>query len=139
MTIDKEIVQKRTQEILSFVRELETLSTISKQDFLTNTERQYAVMHVLQLTIEACLSLANHIVARESLGIPNNYQESFALLGKARILPDAFTEEMKKIARFRNKLVHIYWEIDLDMIYDIITTKKDDFKQFVQYISERFL
>ncbi len=132
--LDLELVQKRLQEILSFAKELEEFAKISKKGFLKNTERQYAVMHLLQLTIEASLSLGNHIIARERLGVPQNYQDTFALLEKGKILEPEFAEEMKKMARFRNRLVHIYWEIDTPQLYEILTTRLGDFKEYVASI-----
>lgn len=128
--IDPELVQKRLQEILSFTKELETFGKISKEEFLKNSERQYAVMHLLQLAIEASLSLGNHIIARERLGVPQNYQDTFSLLEKAKILEPEFADEMKKMARFRNRLVHIYWEIDVPQLYEILTTRLGDFKEY---------
>jgi uncharacterized protein YutE (UPF0331/DUF86 family) len=132
--IDPELVQKRLQEILSFTKELEEFGNISKDDFFKNSERQYAVMHVLQLAIEACLSLGNHIIARERLGVPQNYQDTFSLLEKAKVLKPEFAEEMKKMARFRNRLVHIYWEIDVPQLYEILTTRLGDFKEYAAAI-----
>lgn len=132
--IDPELVQKRLQEILSFTKELETFGKISKGEFLKNSERQYAVMHLLQLAIEACLSLGNHIIARERLGVPQNYQDTFSLLEKAKILEPEFAEKMKRMARFRNRLVHIYWEIDVPQLYEILTTRLGDFKEYAASI-----
>lgn len=137
-SVDIETVQKRVQEILSFAKELEGFANISKEDFLKNRERQYAVMHLLQLTIEACLSLGNHIIARERLGVPQNYQDTFSLLEKGRIIPPDFSEEMKKMARFRNRLVHIYWEVDVEQLYEILAKRLGDFKEYVTHIHKSF-
>lgn len=138
MALDAKLVAHRIQEILSFVRELEGLSKISKGEFLKNSERQYAVMHLLQLSIEAALSLGNHIVARERLGIPRNYQDIFALLEKGGVLPREFSEEMMKMARFRNRLIHLYWEMDLEQLYDILQNRLGDFAEYAQHIQKAF-
>lgn len=136
MTIDRDVMRRRAQEIRIFCEDLRKLSQISREDFLKNTERQYAVMHALQLTIEASLSLANHIVSRKRLGIPESYQDSFALLARGDILPDDFAREMMKMARFRNRLVHVYWQMDLEQIYEILTTKLGDFEQLVRLVEK---
>ena len=138
MAVDIATLQKRTQEILSLVRDLKELSDITFARFEKNRERQYAVMHVLQLAIEACLSLGNHIVAQERLGIPGSYQDTFSLLDRGGILPTEFADEMKKMARFRNRLVHIYWDIDLEQLYGVITERLGDFEIFVKHIRMRY-
>ncbi|MFH1654706.1 MAG: DUF86 domain-containing protein [Pseudomonadota bacterium] len=134
MEIDKELIQRRLGELLSFVNELRGMGNIERETFKKNIERQYSVMHLLQLSIEATLSIANHIIARKHLGIPNSYQDSFELLERAKILSPEFTIEMKKMARFRNRLVHLYWQIDLDQIYDIYTGKLGDFEEYARLI-----
>ena len=138
MTVDVDTVRKRAQEILSFTKELEELADISLDEFLKNSERRYAVMHLMQLSIESCLSLGNHIIARERLGIPQNYQDTFSLLEKGNIISTEFAEEMKKMARFRNKLVHIYWEIDYKQLYEILTNRLTDFKEFVKAVQKKY-
>ena len=138
MTVDYQIIKKRTHEILSIIKELKDFSNISEDEFYKNKERQYAVMHLLQRAIEACISLNNHIIARRRLGTPENYQDTFALLEKEGILTAEFTNEMRKMARFRNLLVHVYWEIDLDQIYEILTTRLNDFKTYVSMIKKAF-
>lgn len=134
--LDRDTMLRRTQEIRIFVQELQKLSSISREDFLKNNERQYAVMHLLQLAIECCLSASNHIVSRKRLGIPKNYQDVFALMEKGGLLTSEFTKEMMKMARFRNRLVHVYWEMDVAQVYDILTTKLDDFEQFANILAK---
>lgn len=132
--VDREVILRRAAEIRKFVSELERLSDLSREAFLQNAERQYAVMHLLQLAIEASINVGNHIVARKRLGIPETYQDTFSLLEKALVLPHDVAEEMMKMARFRNRLVHVYWQLDLEMIYDIITTKLGDFESFLAHV-----
>jgi uncharacterized protein YutE (UPF0331/DUF86 family) len=134
--LDVKLVRRRIQEIRVFVQEMEKLADISQADFMKNRERQYAVMHLLLLAIEACISVGNHIVSRKRLGIPGDYQDIFALLEKGGILPADFAAEMKKMARFRNRLVHVYWDMDLEQIYDIITTKRSDFETYAAHIEQ---
>lgn len=136
MNLDKDTLRRRTQEIRIFIEELQKLSDISKKDFLKNTERQYAVMHLLQLAIESSLSAGNHIVSRKRLGIPKNYQDVFTLMEKGDLLSPEFAREMMKMARFRNRLVHVYWEMDLELIYDVLASKLDDFERFADVIQK---
>lgn len=136
MEIDKDVIQRRSQEVLAFCEDLKKLSNISREDFLKNTERQHAVMHLLQLAIEGSLSLGNHIVSRKHLGVPDTYQDIFALLEKGGILPSEFAKEMMKMARFRNRLVHVYWQMDLEQIYEILKTRLGDFEKYVEFVKK---
>ncbi|MDN5277409.1 MAG: hypothetical protein PWR01_1374, partial [Clostridiales bacterium] len=42
----------------------------------------------------------------------------------------------QKMARFRNRLVHLYWDVDAQMIYDIIQNRLGDFEKFAQIVLE---
>ena len=34
------------------------------------------------------------------------------------------------MARLRNRLVHLYWEVDDEILYEILTSELDDFDRF---------
>jgi uncharacterized protein YutE (UPF0331/DUF86 family) len=38
------------------------------------------------------------------------------------------------MAKYRNRLVHIYWEIQSDEIYEILQTRVGDFEKFMESI-----
>lgn len=48
-----------------------------------------------------------------------------------------FSDELKKMARYRNRLVHLYWQIDAKELWSILTTRLDDLNQFVEAILSR--
>ncbi len=35
------------------------------------------------------------------------------------------------MAKFHNRLVHLYWEVDDTQVYDILRKRLDDFKKFL--------
>jgi uncharacterized protein YutE (UPF0331/DUF86 family) len=39
-------------------------------------------------------------------------------------------ETLQQMVRFRNLLVHMYWKIDYEQVYDIITTRREDLRAF---------
>jgi len=41
---------------------------------------------------------------------------------------------MRQMAGFRNRLVHLYWEIDDELIYDYLQSELGDFDEFVRHI-----
>ena len=76
--------------------------------------------HLLQISIECCLDICNHIIASENLGAPKNYADTFKILTDSDILPEKFLPNFQQMARFRNRLVHIYWGIEGEAVYKII-------------------
>ena len=44
-------------------------------------------------------------------------------------------EDSQDIARFRNRLVHMYWDIDYSQIYEILSENLKDLDEFSQVVS----
>ena len=66
------------------------------------------MLHALQLAIEASVEIATHICAAEDLGTPSSYAEAFDHLEKAAIIDAPLGDDLRRMARFRNRIVHFY-------------------------------
>lgn len=138
MVADTEIVRDRESRIRGYVRDLRDLGQISEEAFLSNRERQYAVLHALQLVIEATLDIATHICAADDLGVPGSYVEAFDLLEKAGIIDGPLADDLRRMARLRNRIVHLYAQVDLPTVYRLLQERLGDFDRYLVAI-ERYL
>jgi len=43
------------------------------------------------------------------------------------------------MAKFRNLLVHLYWKIEEEKVYELIQSELDDFNEFIEQIARRYL
>lgn len=134
MVADKEIVSDRLSRIRKYVRDLERFAEISEADFLKNTERQYAVLHALQLAIEAAIEVGTHICAADGLGVPSTYAETFDHLEKEQVVDAQLATDLRAMARFRNRIVHFYWDVDGAQVYEILTGRLKDFGKYVRAV-----
>lgn len=134
MVADREIVRERCGRIRRYVKDLRALSEISVEAFRQNRERQYAVLHALQLAIEASIEIGAHICAADALGIPSSYAETFDLLEQGCVVNAELSVKLRAMARFRNRIVHFYWEMNLDEIHRILTEQLTDFDQYLASI-----
>ena len=99
----------------------------------------------MQLAIETCINIGNRIISLEQfkydLTPPETYAEVFEKLQKIGLIGENLGNKLKKMAQFRNKLVHIYWEIDDALVYDILQNNLMDIEEFLKivlkYISEQ--
>jgi len=46
-----------------------------------------------------------------------------------------FSKELVKMAKFRNRLVHLYWEIDDTVIYKVLEGNLGDLNKFIKLIA----
>lgn len=92
----------------------------------------------LQRACQACIDMAQVVIAKQELGLPNSYKMSFHILAKAGILQENTAFKMGKMAGFRNIAVHDYQEISIDILKSILTNNLTDFKEFYDQIIKTF-
>ena len=92
----------------------------------------------LQLAIESCLNIGNRLISLEQFNkptdTPETYADIFLQLKSFGVIDGSFCNRLVKMAKFRNRLVHLYWEVDKKMVYEIIRNNLDDFKLFEQRV-----
>ena len=69
---------------------------------------------------------------------PETYADIFKSLMRMKIINMALSDRMVLMAKFRNRLVHLYWDIDRQELYRIIQEDINDFSEFQDAIV-RFL
>jgi uncharacterized protein YutE (UPF0331/DUF86 family) len=136
MVADVEIVRDREARIRTYVSDLRALSVIPEDSFVQNRERQYAVLHALQLAIEASADIATHICAADDFGIPASYAEAFDLLERRGVLDQPLANDMRAMARFRNRIVHFYGTVDLRIVYRVLQERLPDFDRYLAAIEQ---
>ena len=62
------------------------------------------------------------------------YADIFIQLKNLGAIDNVFCDRLVKMAKFRNRLVHLYWEIEKDKLYEIIQDNLEDFSIFQQNI-----
>lgn len=114
---------------------LEPLRAKPKTAFLNDPYLQDIVERNLEVAAQACLDIANRIIALEELEKPRDYYEAILRLGEAGILPKEFAEHLAPLAGFRNILVHEYLDIDWDEVYHNLQ-ELDDLYTFMAHVKE---
>ena len=57
-------------------------------------------------------------------------------MAEAGVFENDFSRELRNMAKFRNRLVHLYWEVDDKQVYEILRNRLDDFKMFLDKLSK---
>jgi uncharacterized protein YutE (UPF0331/DUF86 family) len=99
-------------------------------EFAVNFTRQDAAILNIQRACEAALDIGQHIIRRESLGIPQSARDVFTLLAQAQWIDATLAEQMKRMVGFRNVAVHDYQTLQLPITVNIITLHLQEFIEF---------
>ncbi|SFR13469.1 type VII toxin-antitoxin system HepT family RNase toxin [Desulfoscipio geothermicus] len=117
---------------------LESFTKVAKEDYLSDITIQGATERYLQLSIESCLNIGGRVLSLNQdapeLAAPCNYADIFIKLGKLGVMPESFAGRLVHMAKFRNKLVHGYWEIDKERVFQILHEDLKDIYKFREYI-----
>lgn len=129
---DADLLAKKLAEIETHVRELRTQADLDRLHEDVKEER--FVAHTLQLSVQAALDAASHIVSDDRLGEPRTNEELFTLLERHGWIAPELAAELRSMARFRNLLVHDYARIDLEKVEDIVRNHLGDLEAFVEAV-----
>ncbi len=136
--VDSAKLRSHVDYIRRSVRKLEQLRKSGRTQFLDDDMAQAAAARWLQTTIEAVIDMANHIVAREGLGVPRAYSETMEILLREGVLPDDRRDAFLAMVRFRNRVVHLYDEVHPDEVWNILEHDLADFDIFIAAIASRY-
>lgn len=132
--VDKDKLRQKIQFIRREVRRLQDLRNLSWEEFKTGPYYFDASLRMLQVAIEAMIDICNHIVAREGLGLPRNYRDGFHILAEHKIIEPEMLNTYIRMTKFRNRIVHLYDEVNIEEVYEILRNNLPDFDRFIASI-----
>ena len=136
LNYNKEKIIKLKTEIWNSLSMLEDLKQISFDEFSGDRHKVSSAKYNFIICIEGMIDICNHLISQNNLGTPSDYADSFRIIWKNGSLNENLLVELIKAARFRNRLVHIYWEVDVNELYNILHSGLDDIKLFLKIIFE---
>jgi len=98
-----------------------------------------SVKYYLQISIECCLDVANHVIAAEGFRAPKDYADSFKVLEEHEVLDKELGRKLRQMAKFRNMLVHLYGDIENRYVYEFMNKDVHDILDFKKAIASKFL
>ena len=132
--MDTEKITYIFQHLDEYLELLHQIGSKDKETFRNDKLLIGSAKYYLQVSIEVCLDVAGHIIASKRLRAPKDYADSFLVLKEAGIISFDLCQRLRQMAKFRNRLVHLYSEIDSEYIYSFIQNDLDDFTKFKQSI-----
>jgi len=133
--VDESRILHKLQAITDSLSKLEELAQMGRDVFLTDFRSIDSAKYNLQTSIEAMIDICNHIISRKRLRVPATNVESFEVVSEAGLLPADVLPVYRSMARFRDRIVHMYDDVDDSQIHEILQTRLDDIRAFVQHVA----
>ena len=132
--IDHKKVAEKLRIIRSNLDKLSLFQDVPVHLFISDFKEFDSAKYNLQTTIEAMLDICNHIIARNAFEVPKTNVDAFRMLCRKNILSADMEDTYTALARFRNRVVHLYDQVDSREIYRMINENLGDFKRFLEDI-----
>jgi len=129
---NEEKVTSLSGELLQACNRLDELARLDRDAFVSKPHLVASAKYHLIVATEAAIDLANHLISMNRWRSPEDYADTFTVLEEQGIFPSQFVTRLKKMARFRNRLIHIYWKIDDLQFHGIMQHDLGDIRKFLE-------
>ena len=134
--VDPEKVHGLLRNLEKALEQLHMIAQYNREEFLADPIRIGAAKYYLQTAIEACIDIGNHLISSERYRAPEDYRDIFNVLEENNVITVELGVELRQMVGLRNRLVHLYWEIDDEKIFEYIQVKLGDFNLYIHRILE---
>ncbi len=132
-SVDK--IVRLVSEMRKAISYLASLRDVEEEAFLNDPDKVGSAKYHFIVAIEAAIDICNHIISQNGYRVPEDYADTFEVLAEQGAFEKSFTSSLKEMARFRNRLTHLYWEVDDLQVHEILLSRLGDFKTFLDGIS----
>jgi uncharacterized protein YutE (UPF0331/DUF86 family) len=128
--VDREVFARCLGVLERVLGDLRDLAALPRETYLADRGRQAQAERWLHLAGEACLDLANPVIADQGWPTPRTDRQAFEILGAQGVIPADLAARMAGWAGLRNLLVHLYLEVDHARLCDILTHDLDELEAY---------
>jgi uncharacterized protein YutE (UPF0331/DUF86 family) len=134
--IDKVFIELKLSYIQAYSKELGDVLTYPDQEIKEDFMKLRSLERLLQLIVDEIVDINSHIIRHGHFQAPDDFQGSFMVLAEKKIFPEEFAKKLAPVIGLRNRLVHRYEKIDLDILLDATRKNGEDFREYMRYIFE---
>jgi uncharacterized protein YutE (UPF0331/DUF86 family) len=115
-------------------RRLRELGQLSENEFVSDYRNTESAKYLLLVASAAAIDICNHIVARRGGRAPQDYADCFDILAELSVITPDLSARLRRMARFRNLIVHQYWQVDNHRVYQIVQEDLGDLDAFREQV-----
>ena len=136
--VNRSIIFRKVSSIEEHLRRVKELPSISLDEFRKDTSAQDILLFNLTQAIQNCIDIAAHIVSDEGWGVPGTQSDMFEILAEKSVISEELAERLIAMVGFRNRVIHEYEKLNLDIVYNVWQERLKDIENFGFAVVERF-
>ena len=120
-----EIYLQETRQLAEYNAELlnDARQRLIKGEKLSKLE-QSGVLHTFQVLIENAIGKAKHTLKSQHKNVPVSAYDTFEALVDVSVIPSTELDQWLSIIGLRNKIVHDYMNIDINIVFQLVKEKQ---------------
>ncbi|MEE8526542.1 MAG: DUF86 domain-containing protein [Thermoanaerobaculia bacterium] len=134
--VDHEVFRSRLAKLEEYLARLEELARRARAEVLGNAGLMAQVERWMHLAVESAIDLAQHLISSRGWRTPTTNREAFRILREEKVLPSRLAEQMEDWAGLRNVLVHLYLEIDHQLLWTALTEELSQLRDFAAAVAK---
>lgn len=131
--VDAGKVSRLLESLGAYRRRLKELRDLPVDAYVR--EQAFAGRYLVQVAAQTCVDLANHLIASFGWRAPADYRDAFTVLEEQRVIDPVLAGRMRDLAGLRNRLVHVYEEVDDAIVHEALPEGIDDLGRFAQAVA----
>jgi len=136
--VSKDRIVQKFLQLDEYLSLLKKISDTPVESFLKDKILIGSAKYYLQVSIECCLDVANHIIAVERFRAPRDYADTFRVIEERGLITSDFGQKLRQMAKFRNRLVHLYGDVEDTFVYEFINHNLNDIEEFKSIIIKKY-
>lgn len=132
--IDLNRLRKDREDILSVKEQIDWIVSFPKEEFIAERRNPLSLKYLLIEAVEAISDICQHVLAKTRGIACSGYVDCIIKAGSYGLISPGLSNKLKRLADLRNSLIHRYWIIRDEELYDITKENKEDLVDFVKEI-----
>jgi uncharacterized protein YutE (UPF0331/DUF86 family) len=131
--VDPGRARRVLEALASYRNRLASLRDLPLEEYLA--QQAFAGRYLVQVSAQTCIDLANHVIASSGWRAPRDFRDMFTVLEENGVVDPDLGERLRALAGLRNRLVHLYEDVDDSLVYRALDSGLSDLDAFGQAIA----
>lgn len=129
----KQLLHAKLDKLQETYQGLKKLQSLSLSQLEDEYDKLWVVGFGFVVAIEAIIDIGQEILTEINTKA-ESYNQVLLKLKEHKIITKEFFERTKGITAFRNRLIHAYPSLDIELVYDNLQNRVGDFKEFIGFV-----
>lgn len=130
--VNPEKIASMLESLKGYLEILREHAAIDKDAFFSDRKTLDSAKYNFVVAIECCIDIADHIIASQGFRSPVDYRDVAQVLAESGVIDEDLAERFKLMISFRNRLVHMYWKVDDELVRDYLEGNLDDISELAR-------